>query len=77
MTLSRHDTRIASASIVLEDPIPDVAFDLWLDTLIALRGPDILRVDASLKRSSRGDGSISFYLSDPAIDHGGFWMARA
>lgn len=43
-TLSPHDTRIGSASIVLEDPIPDAAFDLWLDTLVALRGPDILRV---------------------------------
>lgn len=43
-TLSSHDTRIGSASIVLDDPIPDVAFDLWLDTLVALRGPDILRV---------------------------------
>jgi len=28
----------------LHDPIPAPAFDLWLDTLIALRGPDILRV---------------------------------
>lgn len=41
---SPHDTRISSASIVLNNPIPVAAFDLWLDTLIALRGPDILRV---------------------------------
>lgn len=39
-----HDTRIGSASIVLDDPIPDAVFDIWLDTLIGLRGPDILRV---------------------------------
>ncbi|MEP2470204.1 MAG: GTP-binding protein, partial [Paracoccaceae bacterium] len=39
-----HDARIGSASIVLDTPIPSVAFDLWLDTLIMLRGPDILRV---------------------------------
>ncbi|SOH93797.1 GTPase, G3E family [Monaibacterium marinum] len=39
-----HDTRIGSASIVLDEPIPDAAFDLCLNTLIALRGPDILRV---------------------------------
>ncbi|WP_233421923.1 CobW family GTP-binding protein [Ruegeria profundi] len=39
-----HDARISSASIVLEDPIKDSVFDLWLDTLIALKGPDILRV---------------------------------
>ncbi|MFC3613817.1 CobW family GTP-binding protein [Lutimaribacter marinistellae] len=40
----RHDTRITSVSVVLDDPLKDVAFDLWLDTLIALKGPDILRV---------------------------------
>ena len=39
-----HDTRIGSASIILNDPISPDAFDLWLDTLIKLRGPDILRV---------------------------------
>lgn len=39
-----HDARIGSVSIVLDDPIPVAAFDLWLDTLIMLRGPDILRV---------------------------------
>ncbi|MEP1610319.1 MAG: GTP-binding protein [Roseobacter sp.] len=39
-----HDTRIGSVSIVLQEPIPAAAFDLWLDTLIMLRGPDILRV---------------------------------
>ncbi|MGJ8627430.1 MAG: CobW family GTP-binding protein [Sulfitobacter sp.] len=44
ITHSPHDARIGSASIVLDDPIPAAAFELWLDTLIALRGPDILRV---------------------------------
>lgn len=39
-----HDARIGTASIILDDPIPDVVFDLWLDTLLGLRGPDILRV---------------------------------
>lgn len=33
-----------SASIVLHEPIPAAAFDLWLDTLVMLRGPDILRI---------------------------------
>jgi G3E family GTPase len=42
--LPKHDARIGSASIVLNDPIPPDAFDRWLDTLISLRGPDILRV---------------------------------
>ncbi|WP_424934373.1 CobW family GTP-binding protein [Amaricoccus macauensis] len=39
-----HDTRIGSASIILDDPVPEEVFDFWLDTLIALRGSDILRV---------------------------------
>mgnify|MGYP000102364053 CR=1 FL=1 len=41
---SPHDARIGTASIVLDDPIPAEVFDIWLDTLIKLRGPDILRV---------------------------------
>jgi G3E family GTPase len=40
----KHDARIRSASIILDDPIPAEAFDFWLDTLITLRGPNILRV---------------------------------
>lgn len=39
-----HDARVGSASIVLDNPIPVAAFDLWSDTLIMLRGPDIPRV---------------------------------
>jgi G3E family GTPase len=42
--VSQHDARIGSASIILNEPIPDDVFDRWLDTLIMLRGPDILRV---------------------------------
>jgi len=42
--ISPHDSRIGSASIVLDAPIPGEVFDLWLDTLVALRGPDLLRV---------------------------------
>ena len=41
---SNHDSQIGSASIVLDSPIKDTTFDLWLDTLIAMRGKDILRV---------------------------------
>jgi len=43
-TLFHHDSRIGSASIEVEDPIPASVFDFWLDTLIALKGPDILRI---------------------------------
>ncbi len=39
-----HSHGIVSAAIELHDPIPASVFDLWLDTLIALKGPDILRV---------------------------------
>lgn len=36
--------RICSASIEVEGPIPADVFDFWLDTLIALKGSDILRI---------------------------------
>jgi len=39
-----HDSRIGSASIEVTEPIPAEVFDFWLDTLIALKGPDILRM---------------------------------
>ena len=39
-----HDNRIGSASIEVAEPIPANVFDFWLDTLIALKGPDILRM---------------------------------
>lgn len=41
---SPHDARIDSASIVLDAPLEDGVFDHWLDTLVALKGPDLLRV---------------------------------
>nr|WP_280322136.1 GTP-binding protein [Sulfitobacter faviae] len=44
MQTHQHDARIGSASIVLDAPIPAEVFDLWLDTLVRLRGSDLLRV---------------------------------
>jgi G3E family GTPase len=41
---SPHDARIESASITLTEPLEDAVFDHWLDTLVALKGPDLLRV---------------------------------
>ncbi|MEM8774132.1 MAG: GTP-binding protein [Pseudomonadota bacterium] len=41
---SRHDSRIGTASIVVDEPLTDEVFDNWLNTLIGLRGKDILRV---------------------------------
>lgn len=41
---SPHDGRIESASITLDAPLTDAVFDHWLDTLVALKGKDLLRV---------------------------------
>ena len=41
---SPHDARIESVSITLDEPLEDAVFDRWLDTLVALKGPDLLRV---------------------------------
>jgi G3E family GTPase len=38
------DDRIATASITLPDPIPAEVFDFWIDSLIALRGANVLRL---------------------------------
>lgn len=42
--LARHDRQITSTSIEVEHPIPPAVFDLWIDTLIAFKGPDLLRI---------------------------------
>ncbi|MEN1785894.1 MAG: hypothetical protein AAGF77_12235, partial [Bacteroidota bacterium] len=39
-----HDRQIVSASIEVDDPIPASVFDFWLDMLIAIKGPDLLRM---------------------------------
>lgn len=41
---SHHGNQIRSASITLSDPIPASVFDFWLDMLIAIKGPDLLRI---------------------------------
>lgn len=43
---ARHDDRIASVSMVFDDPIHPMMPDIWMETLIAARGPDILRLKA-------------------------------
>ncbi len=40
----RQEHKITSVSMEFVDPIPGSIFDYWLDTLIALNGPDILRM---------------------------------
>ena len=46
--VAHHDHRINSASIEVAEPIPANVFDFWLDTLIALKGPNILRMKGIL-----------------------------
>jgi G3E family GTPase len=41
---NRHDDRISAVSYTIDDPIPVKTFDEWLETMIMLRGPDILRL---------------------------------
>jgi G3E family GTPase len=43
---ARHDDRISSVSMVFDDPIQPIMLDIWMETLIAARGPDILRLKA-------------------------------
>ncbi len=45
---AQHDHRISSASIEVSEPIPANVFDFWLDTLIALKGANILRMKGIL-----------------------------
>ncbi len=42
--VNRHDDRISAVACAIDDPIPSPVFDRWLETLMALRGPDILRM---------------------------------
>ena len=43
-SLNQHDRRISSASIILDVPIFDDVFHGWLNSLIGMRGNDILRI---------------------------------
>ena len=43
---AHHDDRITSVSMVFDAPINPIMLDIWMETLIAARGPDILRLKA-------------------------------
>ncbi len=43
---SSHDVRISSLSAVIEHPVRADAFGLWLETLMAFHGPNVLRFKA-------------------------------
>ncbi len=42
--INRHDAHIKAVCLTVDRPIPASAFDTWLGLLLAMKGPDILRV---------------------------------
>jgi G3E family GTPase len=44
--VNRHDERIRAHCLILEEPIPGEALDRWLQELLRLKGPDLLRFKA-------------------------------
>lgn len=42
--INRHDEHIKAVCLTVDQPIPVSAFDTWLGLLLAMKGPDILRV---------------------------------
>lgn len=53
--LHKHDSRISSASIILDEPIADEVFFSWLGTLVSMRGDDLLRVKGIVFLQSKAD----------------------
>lgn len=41
---SHHESRINSASLEIDEPIPAGLFDFWLEKLVAMNGQNILRI---------------------------------
>lgn len=42
--VNRHDDNIRAVCLTIDDPIPGDALDAWLETLMRLKGPDLLRI---------------------------------
>jgi G3E family GTPase len=42
--VNRHDDHIKAVCLTLDEPVPGDALDKWLDVLMLIKGPDILRV---------------------------------
>ena len=42
--VNRHDERIRAVCLTLDQPVSRLLFDLWLDILMQIKGPDLLRV---------------------------------
>jgi G3E family GTPase len=59
---SRHDDHIRAFALVSEQPIPAAAFDMFLDLLRSLHGPNLLRV--------KGIVSVADAPERPLVVHG-------
>ncbi|WP_245285369.1 GTP-binding protein [Bradyrhizobium sp. WSM3983] len=44
--VNRHDERIRAVCLTVDGPVPTEAFNLWLDILTRLKGPELLRLKA-------------------------------
>ncbi|MCB1820248.1 MAG: GTP-binding protein [Candidatus Competibacteraceae bacterium] len=42
--VNRHDERVRAVCLTLDKPVTRLLFDLWLDILMHVKGPDLLRV---------------------------------
>ncbi len=59
--VNRHDAHIKALCLTIDEPIHGDAFDLWLDMLLLLRGPDLLR--------TKGITNVAD-LDGPVVIHG-------
>jgi G3E family GTPase len=50
---NRHDDRIRAFCLVIEAPLEDCLLDAWLDLLLSLAGPDMLRIKGILNLRGR------------------------
>lgn len=51
--LNRHDDHIRAFCIVIDQPLADSMLDAWLDLLLSLAGPDMLRIKGILNLRGR------------------------
>ncbi|QTD56901.1 CobW family GTP-binding protein [Parasphingorhabdus cellanae] len=59
--INRHDERIRSVCLTIEEPLPAQVFDSWLEMLVAFNGVNVLRVKGIIKLAE---------LDKPLVIHG-------
>lgn len=59
--VNRHDERIRAVCLTLDQPVTRLLFDLWLDILMHVKGPDLLRVKGIVRIAD---------LAGPLVIHG-------